>query len=140
MGVSGDERLLAARPAVDARQGGSMDFSAQLDELQQRAAAAKAAAQAAATESREQLRQRIDQAQVDVNLAVKDAKQQAGEAAASARRRWAQMKADDAAWVEANAADAIDYAEWTVDNARLAVLDAIDARIYANELAQTAGS
>ena len=143
-----------------------MDFSAQLDELQQRAAAAKAAAQAAATESREQLRQRIDQAQVDVNLAVKDAKQQAGEAAASARSRWAQMKADaaakmddvkakidkradqldaraaadDADWVEANAADAIDYAEWTVDNARLAVLDAIDARIYANELAQTAGS
>jgi hypothetical protein len=39
-----------------------MDFSAQLDALQQRAAEAKAAAQAAATESREQLRQRIDQA------------------------------------------------------------------------------
>jgi hypothetical protein len=29
---------------------------------------------------------------------------------------------------------AIDYASWTVDNARLAVLDAIDARAYADEL------
>ena len=61
-----------------------MDFSAQLDALQQRAAAAKSAAQAAATESREQLRQRIDQAQVDINLAAKDAQQQAGQAAADA--------------------------------------------------------
>ena len=35
---------------------------------------------------------------------------------------------------------ALDYASWTVDNARLAVLDAIDARVYADELARTAGS
>jgi hypothetical protein len=34
----------------------------------------------------------------------------------------------------------IDFAAWTVDNARLAVLDAIDARVYADELATTAGS
>jgi hypothetical protein len=68
-----------------------MDFSAKLDDLQQRAADAKAAAQAAVSESREQLRQRIDQAHVDVT------------------------------WTPA---------------ARLAVLDAIDARVYADELAQ----
>jgi hypothetical protein len=143
-----------------------MDFSARLDELQQHAANAKAAAEGAARESREQLRQRIDQAQVDLNLAAKDAQQKAGEAAASARSKWAQMKADaaakmdnfqakvdkradqfdakvaasDADWAENDAADAIDYAAWTVDNARLAVLDAIDARAYADELAKTAGS
>ena len=35
---------------------------------------------------------------------------------------------------------AIDYAAWTVDNARLAVLDAIDARAYADELASTTRS
>ena len=58
-----------------------MDFSAQLDDLQKRAAAAKASVQAAATESRDKLRQRIDQAQADANLAMKDAQQQAGEAA-----------------------------------------------------------
>ena len=57
-----------------------MDFSAKLGDLQQRAAQAKAAAQAAVSESHEQLRQRIDQAQVDVDLAAKDARQQVGEA------------------------------------------------------------
>jgi hypothetical protein len=72
--------------------GGDMDFSGQLDDLQQRAAKAKQAAQAAATESREQLRQRIDQAKVDVNLAAKDAQQDASAAAASARSKWAQLK------------------------------------------------
>ena len=90
-----------------------MDFSAKLDDLQQRAAHTKAAAQAAVSESREQLRQRIDQAKVDVDLAAKDARQQVGEAA-----------------------DAIEFAAWTVDHAPLAMLDAIDARIYADELAQ----
>ena len=141
-----------------------MDFSAKLDDLQQRAAHAKAAAQAAVSESREQLRQRIDQARVDVDLAAKDARQQVGEAAASARSTWAQLKADAAAKLddfeakldrradqhdakvaarqadgaEADAADAIEFAAWTVDHARLAVLDAIDARVNADELAQQA--
>ena len=74
-----------------------MDFSAKLDDLQQHAAHAKAAAQAAVSESREQLRQRIDQARVDVDLAAMDTRQQVGEAAASARSTWAQIKADTAA-------------------------------------------
>jgi hypothetical protein len=143
-----------------------MDFSAKLDDLQQRAADAKAAAQAAGSESREQLRQRIDQAKVDVDLAAKDSRQQVGEAAASARGTWAQMKADAAARMddfdaemdrradqrdakvaasqadgaEADAADVIEFAAWTVDHARLAVLDAIDARAYADDLARSAGA
>jgi hypothetical protein len=116
------------------------------------------------SEPHEQLLQRIDQAKVDVDLAAKDARQQVGEAAASARSKWAQMKADAAAKLddldakmdrrhdqpdakvaarqadgaEADAADAIEFAAWTVDHARLAVLDAIDARVYADELAQQA--
>jgi hypothetical protein len=49
------------------------------------------------------------------------------------------MAASDADWAEADAYDAIDYASWAVDNARLAVLDAIDARIYAGERAAAAG-
>src|SRR6266496_4545225 len=143
-----------------------MDFSTQLDALQQHVADTKSAAQAAASESRDKLRQRIEQAQVDMNLAVNDAQQQAGEAAAGARSKWAQMKADaaakmddvkakidkraqqldaraaasDADRAEGDAADAIDYAEWTVDNARLDELDAIDARDYAEERARAAGS
>jgi hypothetical protein len=139
-----------------------MDFSAKLDDLQQRAADAQVAAQAAVSESREQLRQRIDQVKVDMDLAATDARWQVGEAAASARSTWAEMKADAAAKLddfeakmdrradqrdaklaasqadgaEADAADAIEFAAWTVDNARLAVPDAIDARAYAGELAQ----
>jgi hypothetical protein len=141
-----------------------MDFSAKLDDLQQRAADAKATAQAAVSESREQLRQRIDQARVDVDLAAKDTRQQVDEVAASARSTWAQLKADAAAKLddfeakmdrradqhdakvaarqadgaEADAADAIEFAAWTVDHARLAVLDAIDARVNADQLAQQA--
>jgi hypothetical protein len=41
--------------------------STQLDDLQQRAADAKTSAQAAVSESRDQLRQRIDQAKVDLD-------------------------------------------------------------------------
>ncbi|NMI02077.1 hypothetical protein [Pseudonocardia acidicola] len=142
-----------------------MDFSAQLDALQNNVAEAKAAVETAATESRDQLRQRIDQAQVDVNLGVKDAEQHADAADAGARSKWNQMKADaaakmddikakihernaqldasvaadDAAWAEEGASAAIDYAGWAVDNARLAVLDAIDARAYADERAKATG-
>jgi hypothetical protein len=81
MGVSSDEGVLAASSATDASQGGSMDFSAQLDDLQQRAAQTKQAAQAAVSEDREQLRQRIDQAKADVDQAATDARQDASAAA-----------------------------------------------------------
>jgi len=101
-----------------------------------------------------------------VDQKATDARQDAGAAADDARSKWAQLKADTAAKLddfdagmdrradqldaklaasqadgaEADAADAIDFAAWTVDNARLAVLDAIDARVYADELATTTGS
>jgi len=142
-----------------------MDLATQLDELQQHITEARSAVQAATNEPPDQRRQRIDQAQADTDQA---AKQQAPEAAAGEQEpsKWAQMKADAAAkrddvkakvdrrtrqmdakaaageadWTEADAADAVDYAMWTVDNARLSVLDAIDARAYANDLARAAGS
>jgi hypothetical protein len=143
-----------------------MDFPAQFDALQQRVAKAKAAVEGAATESHDQLRHRIDQAQVDMDQSGKDAQQHAGQAAESAKSKWAQMKADASARMddlqakmderasqldardaaryadgaEADAADAIDYAAWTIGNARLVVLDAIDARAYAEERAKAAGS
>jgi hypothetical protein len=44
----------------------------------------------------------------------------------------------DAEMAESDAADAIDFAEWAVDNARLSVLSAIDARGYADERAARA--
>ena len=73
-----------------------MDFSAQFDDLQKRVAEAKAAAQTAATESRDQLKQRIDQAQDDLDQAIEETKQQGSQVADEARSKWAQMKADAA--------------------------------------------
>jgi hypothetical protein len=96
---------------------------------------------------------------------MKEAEQRAGETADRAQSKWAQMKADaaarredikakvdkraeqldakaaakDAGWAEQDAADAIDYAVWMVYDARLAVLDALDARAYADERAKIAG-
>jgi predicted transglutaminase-like cysteine proteinase len=143
-----------------------MDFSAKFDDLLQRVADAKAAAQTAATESRDQLKQRIHQAQDDVEVAVESTKQQAGVAADEARSKWTQMTADAAAqrddinakinkrtreldakaaakeadWAESDTFAAIDYSAWTVYMARLAALDAIDARLYADERANDAAS
>jgi hypothetical protein len=56
-----------------------------------RTAEALAAVRSATTESRDQLRARIDQAQVDLDLASKDAQQKAGEATDRAKIKWAQM-------------------------------------------------
>ena len=64
-----------------------MDFSAKLDDLQQRAAHAKQAAQAAVSESREQLRQRIDQAKVDLDLDAIDARVYADQLTQQGRRQ-----------------------------------------------------
>jgi hypothetical protein len=143
-----------------------VDFSAQLDNLERRAAETAATVKAAAAEDRAQLKQRIQKAQVDANLAVKDAKQKPGEVADRSHSKWAQMKADlqakmdevkakfekrqehidaktaakDAEWAESEASDAIDFAQWATDNARLAVLDALDARKNADELTKVAKS
>jgi hypothetical protein len=58
--------------------------------------------------------------------------------------RTRELDAKDAAreadWAEAEAAYALDYAEWAVNNAQLTMLDAIDARAYADELAKAASA
>lgn len=41
---------------------------------------------------------------------------------------------NEAEMAEADATAAIDFAGWAIDNARLASLDAIDARAYADQL------
>jgi hypothetical protein len=143
-----------------------MDFSAKLDELQAKVNETVETARAAAAENRDQLKQRVDQAQSEAKQAMENAKQQAGEAADRAQSKWAQMKADaeakredikakidkradqldakaaanDADWAEQDAADAIDYAVWMVYDAQLAVLDALDARVYADERARIVGT
>jgi hypothetical protein len=58
------------------------------------------------------------------------------------RTRQLDAKAADseADWAEADAVAALDYADWTLSSARLAVLDAIYARSYADERAKDAAS
>ena len=46
----------------------------------------------------------------------------------------------EADWAEGDAVAALDYADWTLSSARLAVLDAIYARSYADERAKDAAS
>ena len=143
-----------------------MDFTGQFEDLQKRVAEAKAAAQAAATESRDRLKQRIGQAQDNLDQAATDTQQKARQATAGAQSKWAQMMADAAArredakakidkrtrqldakaadheadWAEDDAVAALDHAAWTLSSARLAVLDAIDARAYADERAKDTAS
>jgi hypothetical protein len=118
------------------------------------------------SESREQLRQRTEQAKAEVDQKATDTRRDVQAATDKARSTWAQLKADAAAKLddfdakmdrradqrdaklaarqadgaEADAADAINFAAWTVDHARLAVLDAIDARADADDLTRSAGA
>jgi hypothetical protein len=124
-----------------------MDFSAQLNELQQHAAAANDAVKAAAGESRDQVKQRLDMAQADLATAGKNMGKDADKAAADAKSKWNKLKADMSAHhkdvkmrmdkmagqVDATMAEA--DAEWAEDDARYAALNAIDARAYADALA-----
>jgi hypothetical protein len=138
-----------------------MDFNKQLDDLEHRVEQLKASVAAAGEENHEQLKQRIDQAQADTDRALAEAKQETSAAADKARTSWeqtrsgakvrldefkakAQRRADqvdadfaasDADWAEADAYAAIDYADWTIENARVAILDAIDARVTADQKA-----
>jgi hypothetical protein len=136
------------------------NFSTRLDALQQRVAQAKVQVQAAADETDAQLVQRINSAHDDLDQSVNNAKREVSEAADGARAKWAQLKADaaakrseakanmdkrelhidakvaatDADWAEADAAEALDFADWAVGNAQLSILDAIQARAYSDTL------
>ena len=142
------------------------DFYTRLDALQQRVDKARSAVQAAAAETDAQIKQRIDQAQADMDQSVENAKQEVSEAADTARAKWAQLKADAAAkmsnvkanvdkrtlqadaklagteadWAEADSIEALNFADWAVEKAELAMLDAIHARAYADKLAKAAAN
>ncbi|WP_426504362.1 hypothetical protein ACPPVO_43265 [Dactylosporangium sp. McL0621] len=143
-----------------------MNFSERLETLQEHVVATKTAVEHAAEESRDQIKQRVDEAQTNIERVVERTQQQADQSAEDARSKWAQVKADaaakredvkakisertrrmdarmaagDADWTEADADEALSFAVWAVDNAQLAMLNAIDARTRADELAQAAAS
>jgi hypothetical protein len=115
----------------------------------------------ARTETHDQIQERIGEAQVKLDKEAKAAKAQADQAGDQAQEQWKKVKADaaatiakakrgidhrgdqfdsdmaasDAAWAESDAEDAIDFAAYAVESARVAILDAIDARAYAKQKA-----
>jgi chromosome segregation ATPase len=135
-----------------------MSVSEQIDALQQRAAELKGSADQARHETDAQIKARIDKTRADITARQDAVKAKTGQAADHAQSQWKSMKADAAARTqdlrdrvdrkrderdakkaereaeeaEEDAADALDYALWVVDQAQLAVLDAIDARSWAD--------
>ena len=143
-----------------------MSISEQVDALQQRAAALKSSADQARHETAAQIKARIDQTKADIAASQDAVKAQAGQASEHAQSQWKSLKADTAARNQAlrdridhqrdehdvkkaeqqaedaedDAADALDYALWVVDQAQLTVLDAIDARTWADARAAASPS
>jgi glycerol-3-phosphate dehydrogenase len=141
-----------------------MDLITQFAGLEQRTVDSSRYVKAAATESRQQLEQRIGETEEGLDTAPQGARGEAGMAAIPRQSKWTQMRADvsakmedvkakidqrsdqidadmarvDAEFAEAEAYDAIEFAEWVVDSARLAVLNALDARAFASERARAA--
>jgi hypothetical protein len=139
-----------------------MEFQHQIDKLEARVAEMKAAVHAATAETHQQLEQRIDKTQEDTDRVLDEAKQHAGAAADRTRNAWEQAREDararaagikakarsrhermdanaaasDADLAEAEAAAAIDYSLWAIENAQLAVLDALYLRARANDKAE----
>ena len=140
-----------------------MSFSEQVDALQKRAADLKSSADQARHETDEQIKARIDKTRADITARQDAVKAKTGQAAEHAQSQWKSMKADAAARTqdlrdrmdrqrderdakkaerqaeaaEEDAADALDYALWVLGQAELAVLDAIDARSWADARAAT---
>jgi hypothetical protein len=135
-----------------------MTISQQVDALQQKTAALKSSANQALHETDAQIKARIDQTKASIAASQDAVKAKADQATDKAQSQWqaliadaagkrqglrdridhrrdehdikkAEQQAEDA---EDDAADALDYALWVVDQAQLAVLDAIDARAWAN--------
>jgi len=97
-----------------------MNYSSELDRLLHQLAHIKYAVAAAATQSREQLRRQADEAPTRAGCDKQ------------AREEYAKVAAEEADRAEGDALHAIDFAARTLDNARLAILDAIDGRAHAD--------
>ena len=111
-------------------------------------------------------RRDINQAKADIAARQSAVTEKAGQAAGRTQSQWKSMQADAAAKMqalqdrigrqrdqhdvkraerqaedaEADASDALDYASWAVDQAELALLDAIDARTWADARAAASPS
>jgi hypothetical protein len=132
-----------------------------VDALQEQVTHLKDAADQAREEISAQVRGRIEQAKADVAADQEPARDEAGQAVGRGHGQWRSMKADAAAKMQGlhgrmgrkrdeldakmaeddaegageDAVDALGYARWAAAQAEVAVLDAIDARAWADERA-----
>ena len=137
-----------------------MTLSEQIDALQAKVADLKSSLDASRHETNEQIKARVASAKAKAEAAQETVHGKADQA----QTQWQSFKADtsakmaelqgrierkreerdvkaaedDAEWAEDNAAAALDYAAWALDQAEVAVLDAADARAWAD--AQAAAS
>src|SRR6516165_6022032 len=119
-------------------------LSEQLADLSVRAKAAEDAAAAAQKEAHDKIVARKEQARAAATAAVEKVNQEAQSARDSAARNWNTVKAkiaadtaeDYADEMESEASFAIDYAIASVEQAKLAVLDALDSRVEAEQVKQ----
>jgi len=135
-----------------------MTISEQIDALQAKVAELKSSLDASRHETNEQIKARAATARAKAEAAQHTVHGKAGQAADHAHTQWQSFKADtsakmaelrgrierqrderdakaaetDAEAAEDDAADALDYAAWAIDQAEAAVLDAADARAWAN--------
>jgi hypothetical protein len=139
-----------------------MTVSEQVDALQAKVADLKSSLDASRHETNEQIKARVASARAKAKAAEETVHGQADQA----QTQWQSVKADtsakmaelqgrierkreehdvkaaedDAEWAEDNAAAALDYAAWAVDQAEVAVLDAADARAWADARAAASPS
>lgn len=139
-----------------------MTLSEQIDALQAKVADLKSSLEASRHETNEQIKARVASARAKAEAAQETVHGQADQA----QTQWQSFKADtsakmaelqgrierkreehdvkaaedDAEWAEDNAAAALDYAAWAVDQAEVAVLDAADARAWADARAAASPS
>jgi hypothetical protein len=139
-------------------KGDDMTLSEQIDALQAKVSDLKSSLDASRHETNEQIKARVASAEAKAKAAEETVHGSAGQAADHAHTQWQSFKADasakmqelqgridrkreehdvkeaeeDAEWAEDNASDALDYAAWAVDQAEVAVLDAAQARAWAD--------
>jgi len=135
-----------------------MTISEQIDALQAKVAELKSSLDASRHETNEQIKARVATATAKAEAAQQTVHGKAGQAADHAHAQWQSFKADtsakmqglrgrierqrdervvkaaerDAEAAEDDAANALDYAAWAIDQAEVAVLDAADARAWAD--------
>jgi len=134
-----------------------MTISEQVDALQAKVAELKSSLDASRHETNEQIKARVATARAKAEAAQHTVHGEADQAADHAHTQWQSFKADTSvkmaelrgrierkrderdvkaaerdAEAEDDAADALDYAAWALDQAEAAVLDAADARAWAD--------